>query len=230
MFIGGLSWQTSAEGLREYFSKFGDVTEVMVMKDPTTRRSRYFGLFNSRLQSPQMLWRPRLKKSFLCPLIVADANGVASFDAKSFRKIFSSNLATVWCDPLGFQKGSFPSLVPFFFKKDITLFIIFETGQIARCDLFELIFFILWLQGVRIRDVRGCRIGRQSAGLSPARARRQEDRPQSCIPSPSSPQGSIFLTTFYFFVPPFRTLSIDLDSSGLRTSFRPDFLPFSQPD
>lgn len=43
MFIGGLSWQTSAEGLREYFSKFGDVTEVMVMKDPTTRRSRGFG-------------------------------------------------------------------------------------------------------------------------------------------------------------------------------------------
>jgi len=40
MFIGGLSWQTSAEGLREYFSKHGDVTEVMVMKDPTTRRSR----------------------------------------------------------------------------------------------------------------------------------------------------------------------------------------------
>ena len=29
------------EGLREYFSKFGDITEVMVMKDPTTRRSRW---------------------------------------------------------------------------------------------------------------------------------------------------------------------------------------------
>ncbi|KAK2723960.1 RNA-binding protein Musashi homolog 1-like [Artemia franciscana] len=43
MFIGGLSWQTTAEGLREYFSRFGDVTEVMVMKDPTTRRSRGFG-------------------------------------------------------------------------------------------------------------------------------------------------------------------------------------------
>ncbi|KAK8384294.1 hypothetical protein O3P69_009220 [Scylla paramamosain] len=39
MFIGGLSWQTTAEGLREYFSKFGDINEVMVMKDPTTRRS-----------------------------------------------------------------------------------------------------------------------------------------------------------------------------------------------
>lgn len=43
MFIGGLSWQTTPEGLREYFSKFGDITEVMVMKDPTTRRSRGFG-------------------------------------------------------------------------------------------------------------------------------------------------------------------------------------------
>jgi len=43
MFIGGLSWQTSPESLREYFSKFGEIAEVMVMKDPTTRRSRGFG-------------------------------------------------------------------------------------------------------------------------------------------------------------------------------------------
>ncbi|KAF7411977.1 hypothetical protein HZH66_000873 [Vespula vulgaris] len=28
------------QGLREYFTKYGDITEVMVMKDPTTRRSR----------------------------------------------------------------------------------------------------------------------------------------------------------------------------------------------
>ncbi|XP_025602908.1 RNA-binding protein Musashi homolog Rbp6 isoform X2 [Athalia rosae] len=39
MFIGGLSWQTSPESLREYFTKYGEITEVMVMKDPTTRRS-----------------------------------------------------------------------------------------------------------------------------------------------------------------------------------------------
>ncbi|CAG4908780.1 unnamed protein product [Colias eurytheme] len=32
-----------AESLRDYFSKFGEITEVMVMKDPTTRRSRGFG-------------------------------------------------------------------------------------------------------------------------------------------------------------------------------------------
>jgi hypothetical protein len=40
MFIGGLSWQTTPEGLKEYFAKFGEIAEVMVMKDPTTRRSR----------------------------------------------------------------------------------------------------------------------------------------------------------------------------------------------
>merc|ERR1712038_640382 len=43
MFIGGLSWQTTPEGLKEHFAKFGDIAEVMVMKDPTTRRSRGFG-------------------------------------------------------------------------------------------------------------------------------------------------------------------------------------------
>lgn len=43
MFIGGLSWQTTPESIREYFSLFGDLAEVMVMKDPATRRSRGFG-------------------------------------------------------------------------------------------------------------------------------------------------------------------------------------------
>eukprot|EP00088_Acartia_fossae_P017391 TRINITY_DN1986_c1_g1_i1.p1 TRINITY_DN1986_c1_g1~~TRINITY_DN1986_c1_g1_i1.p1 ORF type:complete len:407 (+),score=76.48 TRINITY_DN1986_c1_g1_i1:102-1322(+) len=43
MFIGGLSWQTTPENVREYFSKYGEVAEVMVMKDPATRRSRGFG-------------------------------------------------------------------------------------------------------------------------------------------------------------------------------------------
>ncbi|CAD5213409.1 unnamed protein product [Bursaphelenchus okinawaensis] len=43
MFIGGLSWHTSAEGLRDYFSKFGEVNECMVMRDPATKRARGFG-------------------------------------------------------------------------------------------------------------------------------------------------------------------------------------------
>ncbi|KAI6187834.1 hypothetical protein M3Y98_00288300 [Aphelenchoides besseyi] len=43
MFIGGLSWNTTAEGLRDYFSKFGEVNECMVMRDPATKRARGFG-------------------------------------------------------------------------------------------------------------------------------------------------------------------------------------------
>ncbi|XP_078404289.1 RNA-binding protein Musashi homolog 2b isoform X13 [Cetorhinus maximus] len=43
MFIGGLSWQTSPDSLRDYFSKFGEIRECMVMRDPTTKRSRGFG-------------------------------------------------------------------------------------------------------------------------------------------------------------------------------------------
>jgi len=43
MFIGGLSWQTTEESLKEYIGKFGPVTEAMVMRDPTTKHSRGFG-------------------------------------------------------------------------------------------------------------------------------------------------------------------------------------------
>uniref|UniRef100_A0A9J7YRD0 RNA-binding protein Musashi homolog 2 n=1 Tax=Cyprinus carpio carpio TaxID=630221 RepID=A0A9J7YRD0_CYPCA len=43
MFIGGLSWQTSPDSLKDYFSKFGEIRECMVMRDPTTKRSRGFG-------------------------------------------------------------------------------------------------------------------------------------------------------------------------------------------
>ncbi|XP_070493580.1 RNA-binding protein Musashi homolog 2 isoform X2 [Chironomus tepperi] len=37
LFVGGLSWQTSSEKLREYFGMFGTVTDVLIMKDPITQ-------------------------------------------------------------------------------------------------------------------------------------------------------------------------------------------------
>ncbi|XP_070499611.1 RNA-binding protein Musashi homolog Rbp6-like isoform X1 [Chironomus tepperi] len=58
MFIGGLSWQTSPESLRDYFSKFGEITEVMVMKDPTTRRSSSTGMGINDTTGP-LFSRPR---------------------------------------------------------------------------------------------------------------------------------------------------------------------------
>lgn len=43
LFVGGLSWQTTSEKLKEYFNMFGTVTDVLIMRDPVTQRSRGFG-------------------------------------------------------------------------------------------------------------------------------------------------------------------------------------------
>lgn len=43
LFIGGISWDTDEERLKEYFSSFGEVLEAVIMKDRTTGRARGFG-------------------------------------------------------------------------------------------------------------------------------------------------------------------------------------------
>ncbi|KAF5746144.1 heterogeneous nuclear ribonucleoprotein 1-like isoform X1 [Tripterygium wilfordii] len=43
LFIGGISWDTDEERLKEYFSTFGEVVEAVIMKDRTTGRARGFG-------------------------------------------------------------------------------------------------------------------------------------------------------------------------------------------
>jgi RNA recognition motif-containing protein len=45
LFVGGLSWQTTPEKLKEYFGQFGSVTDVLVMKDPVTQVSSFKGMF-----------------------------------------------------------------------------------------------------------------------------------------------------------------------------------------
>ena len=43
MYVGGLSWDTTDESLRKAFSVHGEVSEVAVIKDRDTGRSRGFG-------------------------------------------------------------------------------------------------------------------------------------------------------------------------------------------
>jgi RNA recognition motif-containing protein len=43
LFVGGLSWGTTDEGLHSAFSRFGDITEAKVITDRETGRSRGFG-------------------------------------------------------------------------------------------------------------------------------------------------------------------------------------------
>ncbi|KAK6455683.1 nuclear polyadenylated RNA-binding protein 4 [Scheffersomyces xylosifermentans] len=48
MFIGGLNWDTTEEGLVQYFSKFGEVVDYTIMKDNNTGKSRGFGFLTFR--------------------------------------------------------------------------------------------------------------------------------------------------------------------------------------
>ncbi|XP_055801236.1 heterogeneous nuclear ribonucleoprotein 1-like [Solanum dulcamara] len=43
VFVGGISWDTNDDRLREYFQAFGDVVEAVIMKDRITGRARGFG-------------------------------------------------------------------------------------------------------------------------------------------------------------------------------------------
>lgn len=43
LFIGGISWDTDDQRLKEYFSNYGEVVEAVIMKDRNTGRARGFG-------------------------------------------------------------------------------------------------------------------------------------------------------------------------------------------
>ena len=43
LFIGGLNLETTEESLKDYFSRWGETVDVVVMRFPDTRRSRGFG-------------------------------------------------------------------------------------------------------------------------------------------------------------------------------------------
>uniref|UniRef100_A0A0D9V9I3 RRM domain-containing protein n=1 Tax=Leersia perrieri TaxID=77586 RepID=A0A0D9V9I3_9ORYZ len=46
LFVGGLSWGTDDQSLRDAFACFGEVTEARVISDRETGRSRGFGFVN----------------------------------------------------------------------------------------------------------------------------------------------------------------------------------------
>ncbi|KAI5080311.1 hypothetical protein GOP47_0005790 [Adiantum capillus-veneris] len=43
LFVGGISWETTEEKLKDYFQAFGEVVEAVIMKDRATGRARGFG-------------------------------------------------------------------------------------------------------------------------------------------------------------------------------------------
>ncbi|CAF0904463.1 unnamed protein product [Didymodactylos carnosus] len=50
LFVGGLTWDTTNEDLRDYFQNFGKITDISIKHDPATGRSRGFAflIFDSK--------------------------------------------------------------------------------------------------------------------------------------------------------------------------------------
>ena len=46
VFVGGLQWETSEEGLKMYFEQFGDIIDVNIMRDRFTGQPRGFGFIS----------------------------------------------------------------------------------------------------------------------------------------------------------------------------------------
>ncbi|CAG0896096.1 unnamed protein product [Cyprideis torosa] len=51
LFIGGLDYRTTDDSLKEFYEQWGEIVDVVVMKDPKTRRSRGFGFVTYAQQS-----------------------------------------------------------------------------------------------------------------------------------------------------------------------------------
>lgn len=43
LFLGGLSWETSESNIRRHFERFGEIQEVVIMRDTVTKKPRGFG-------------------------------------------------------------------------------------------------------------------------------------------------------------------------------------------
>jgi len=47
IFVGGLPYHTTDDGLRQYFQQFGDIDEAVVITDRQTNKSRGYGFVST---------------------------------------------------------------------------------------------------------------------------------------------------------------------------------------
>jgi len=97
IFVGGLSWQTTTESLTEYFKRFGEIKEGMVMKDPATQRSRGFGFVT--FEDPKVveevikIGKHEIDEKFVDPKVAFPKRGQPRMVTRT-KKIFVGGLAS----------------------------------------------------------------------------------------------------------------------------------------
>jgi RNA recognition motif-containing protein len=63
IFVGGIPLALSENAFKEYFKKYGEITDVQIVKDRATGRSRGFGFV--RYQDPSSVKRVMKEKHYL---------------------------------------------------------------------------------------------------------------------------------------------------------------------
>lgn len=55
VFVGGLAWETQNEVMREYFDKYGEILEAVIISDKITGRSKGYGFVSCFIYIPQCI-------------------------------------------------------------------------------------------------------------------------------------------------------------------------------
>ncbi|KAJ3994890.1 hypothetical protein F5050DRAFT_397379 [Lentinula boryana] len=90
MFIGGLNWDTTDEGLRAYFSQFGKVDACTIMRDPTGR-SRCFAFLT--FEDPASVNAVMVKEHVLDGKIIDPKRAIPRQEHQRATKLFIGGLA-----------------------------------------------------------------------------------------------------------------------------------------
>ncbi|KAF9782079.1 hypothetical protein BJ322DRAFT_193181 [Thelephora terrestris] len=90
MFIGGLNWDTTDEGLRNYFSQFGKVEACTIMRD-AGGRSRCFAFLT--FEDPASVNAVMVREHFLDGKIIDPKRAIPRQEHQRATKLFIGGLA-----------------------------------------------------------------------------------------------------------------------------------------
>lgn len=122
MFIGGLNWDTTEDGLVSYFSKFGEILDYTIMKDASTGRSRGFGFLT--FKDPRAVDEVIRKDHILDGKLIDPKRAIAREEQDKVGKIFVGGI-----DPLVNEKDFNDFFSQFGHIIDAQLMIDKDTGR-----------------------------------------------------------------------------------------------------
>ncbi|KAG0489090.1 hypothetical protein HPP92_007901 [Vanilla planifolia] len=88
LFIGGIAWETTEDHMREYFEKFGEVVEAVIIRDRITGRARGFGFVV--FADPAVAERVVMEKHLIDGKMVEAKKAVPKVDQHIFHRNNSS--------------------------------------------------------------------------------------------------------------------------------------------